>query len=292
MKNKKILGITTACVLCTSSIVFASDLKLFKKNNTEYVPLKKMIQKVGGKVDESNNLTKININGKDISIDKDSSFAKIGKEYYPLNEKKINGYNVPVDTKPVYEDKEVYIDKNFLKDNKIVEYKIDGEKIVITTGKTETSSNNDKKEKNKSEETKEKKEQQETNDTNSSSEKPEVTRPTKPETTRPTKPETTKPTRPNKPSTGGNSNNNSNNNSGNNSSSNTGGNSSTDTNTDTSTDSNNSGSAGGDAGNTGDSNNNGSADGSGGNNTGSENTGGDSSQTPSPETTVPQVEKN
>ncbi|WP_373598240.1 hypothetical protein [Paraclostridium bifermentans] len=288
MKNKKILGITTACVLCTSSIVFASDLKLFKKDNVEYVPLKKMIQKAGGKVDESNNFTKISINGNNISIDKDSSFAKIGKEYYPLNEKKINGYNVPVDTKPLYEDKEVYIDKNFLKDNKIVDYKIDGEKIIITTEKSQASSNNDKKGNDKSKENKEKKEQQETNDTNSSSERPEVNRPTKPETSR--------PTRPSKPSTGDNSNNSSNN-SGNNSSSNTGGNSSEDTSTDTSTDSNNKGSTGGDAGNTententGDNNNNGSTDESGGNNTGPANTGGDSLQTP-PETTVLQAVKN
>lgn len=129
MKNKIIAVLTIGGIISTSNIAFANDIKILKKNNDEFIPIKKTIQKFGGRVDISKNTAKIVIDGKRIFIEKNLSFAKINDNYYPLNKKEINGIEIPVDTKPIFENGEVYIEKNFLKDNKIANYKIEKDTI-------------------------------------------------------------------------------------------------------------------------------------------------------------------
>ncbi|MVO75530.1 hypothetical protein GOD97_12370, partial [Paeniclostridium sordellii] len=98
MKSSMILGLAIIGIVCTSIISFASDIKILSKNKVDYIPVKNIIQKLGGKVDISGNNAKIIIDGKSIVIDKNLSFAKVDDEYYPLNTKKINSIEVPVDT--------------------------------------------------------------------------------------------------------------------------------------------------------------------------------------------------
>lgn len=239
---KKIIAITTICILCTSTLVFASNLNILKKGNTEYIPLKKVIQKSGGKIQDIKDGIDIKVDGKNVIIEKNSSFAKIGKEYYPLNQKKLNGFNVPVDTKPLYQDNDIYIAKGFLKDNNLVEYTISKDKIIINSHENSQS-----------------RDEVLNQTTNKEEQENSTQKPIKPETTPPTKPETTKPTRPSRPNTGNN--NNSNNNSGNNNQEN-GGDSTTDNEKPEENNGNENGNAGsgnenessGNAGNSGDSN--------------------------------------
>ena len=131
MKKRIITGLTLVGMISTSNIAFANDIKTLKKNNNEFIPIKKTIHKLGGRVDILKNTAKIVIDGKSILIEKNLSFAKINDNYYPLNEKEINGIKVPVDTKPIFENGEVYIEKNFLKDNKIANYKIEKDKVEV-----------------------------------------------------------------------------------------------------------------------------------------------------------------
>ncbi|MEG0051004.1 MAG: hypothetical protein RR712_02400 [Terrisporobacter sp.] len=192
MKNKTIIGLTTVAILCTSSIAFANDIKIIKKDSIEYIPLKKVIQKAGGKIEISNDKAQIVIGGKNVTIEKNSSFVKIDEKYYPLDKKEVNGFEIPINTKPLYEGNEIYIEKDFLKENKLVNYKIEKDSVIVNT-QTESKSQNNSEETTKKEEPKKDKEDTKENNI----EKPENTeKPSKPET--PIKPPT-KPTKPTKP---------------------------------------------------------------------------------------------
>lgn len=138
MKSRMIIGLTLIGVICTSSIVFANDIKVLKKSDVDYIPLKKVIQKFGGKINISDNIATAIVNGKSIVIEKNLSFAKLNDNYCPFNTKEVNGIEVPVDTKPIFEKGEVYIAKDFLKNYKIVNYKIvkDNIKIILDSDKT------------------------------------------------------------------------------------------------------------------------------------------------------------
>lgn len=155
MKNSTIIGLVAIGIISTSSITFASNIEILNKNKFDYIPVKSIIQKSGGKVDISENTAKITIDGKSVVIDKNLSFAKINDNYYPINSKKINGIEVPVDTKPMFEKGEVYIEKDFLKDYKIANYKIEKNSVKVTLDdktKPERNEEKDRKEKIKEEE--------------------------------------------------------------------------------------------------------------------------------------------
>ncbi|CEQ18301.1 hypothetical protein [Paraclostridium sordellii] len=142
MKRSTIIGITLIGIVSTSSIAFANDIKVFKKSGVDYIPLKQVIQKSGGEIYISDNNSKININGKKIAIDKNFSFVRFNDNYYPLNTKKINGIEVPVDTKPIFEKDEVYIEEGFLKKYNIVDYKIEKDNIkIILNGEKKSKQN-------------------------------------------------------------------------------------------------------------------------------------------------------
>lgn len=115
MKKKKIILITIMLILCTTGLVFANEIKILKNNNKDYISVK--------------DLTK-NINKK-IIVEKYSSFAKIENEYYPIKSKELDGFKVPVNEKPLYKDKEAYINEDFLKNSKIIGYTVKDNKIII-----------------------------------------------------------------------------------------------------------------------------------------------------------------
>ncbi|MDU6115953.1 MAG: hypothetical protein E6649_16190 [Paeniclostridium sordellii] len=131
MKNSIIIGLVAIGIISTSSITFADNIKILKKDGVDYIPVKKVIQKSGGKLDISDNTAKLSINGKSIILEKDFSFAKFNDKYYPLYTKELNGVEVPVDNKPIFKKDEVYIEKNFLKDYKITKYKIEKDNVKI-----------------------------------------------------------------------------------------------------------------------------------------------------------------
>lgn len=215
MKHKKIIGLSIIGILSTSSIVFANDIKVLTKDNVKYIPLKKVIQESGGKVDILGDTAKITIDGKNIVIEKNFSFAKLNNNYYPLNKKIMNGIEVPVDTKPIFEKGEVYIEKDFLKDKKIANYKIEKDNVkVIVEDKIKPAQKIETvKEENKNE----KKDSQVNHEMNdNSNESNNISRPTVPEkpsrpsiSEKPSRP--TRPTKPNRPNNGGNSSNSNNN---------------------------------------------------------------------------------
>lgn len=268
MKNRKIIGLSIIGILTTSSVAFANDIKVLTKDNIKYIPLKKIIQKSGGEVDILGDTAKVTIHGKSIVIEKNLSFAKVNNNYYPLDKEEINGIDVPVDTKPIFEKGEVYIEKDFLKDNKIANYKIEKDNVKIILEDKDKATPTQKVEIAKEDKNEEKDSQvnHETND--NSNESNNISRPTV--TEKPSRPSVSekpsrpiRPTKPNRPNNGGNSSNNNNNNNG------------------------------GSVGNSGNNNSGGSEDNSGSNNggntggennSGSENNGNQASGQPTPET--------
>ena len=158
MKSSMILGLAIIGIVCTSIISFASDIKILSENKVDYIPVKNIIQKLGGKVDISGNNAKIIIDGKSIVIDKNLSFAKVDDEYYPLNTKKINSIEVPVDTEPIFEKDEVYIEKDFFKNYKIINYTIKEGNIKVILDKEKSIEQNLEKDRNKKKEKNEVKE--------------------------------------------------------------------------------------------------------------------------------------
>lgn len=131
MKNKKILALTTVLALSTTTLAFANEIKMVEKNGHDYVPFKTLVKKLGGEVEESKDELKANINSTKITIKTKSSFAKVDESYYPLEEKEINGYKVPIDTKPIYENKELYVSPEFLKSANLLNFDIEDGKLII-----------------------------------------------------------------------------------------------------------------------------------------------------------------
>ncbi|WGX75711.1 stalk domain-containing protein [Paraclostridium bifermentans] len=131
MKNKKILALTTVLALSTTTLAFANEIKMVEKNGHDYVPFKTLVKKLGGEVEESKDELKANINSTQITIQTKSSFAKVDENYYPLEEKEMSGYKVPIDTKPIYENKELYVSPEFLKNANLLNFDIEDGKLII-----------------------------------------------------------------------------------------------------------------------------------------------------------------
>lgn len=202
MKNKKILALTTVIALSTTTLAFANEIKIVEKNGQDYVPFKTLVKKLGGEVKESKEELKVSVNSKEVIIQNKSSFAKVDENYYPLEEKEINGYKIPIDTKPIYENKELYVSPEFLKSANLLNFDIEDGKLIINN-KVEKQTVSTVKEEPKKEML------------HSSSEvKKEETKKEEPKKETQEKPQTTtKPSKPSRPSNNhSNSNNNSNNN--------------------------------------------------------------------------------
>lgn len=197
MQNKKILALTTVLALSTTTLAFANEIKMVEKNGHDYVPFKTLVKKLGGEVEESKDELKANINSTKITIQTKSSFAKVDENYYPLEEKEINGYKVPIDTKPIYENKELYVSPEFLKSAKLLNFDIEDGKLIINN-KVEKETVATVKEEPKKEVPQSSSEVKKEEPKKETQEKPQTT---------------TKPSKPNKPSNNhNNSNNNLNNN--------------------------------------------------------------------------------
>ncbi|MCR1876248.1 copper amine oxidase N-terminal domain-containing protein [Paraclostridium bifermentans] len=208
MKNKKILALTTVLALSTTTLAFANEIKMVEKNGHDYVPFKTLVKKLGGEVEESKDELKANINSTQITIQTKSSFAKVDENYYPLEEKEINGYKIPIDTKPIYENKELYVSPAFLKSANLLNFDIEDGKLIINN-KVEKETVSTVKEEPKKEILQISSEVKKEEPKKETQEKPQTT----------TKP--SKPNKPNKPSNNhNNSNNNSNSNNNNNNSNN------------------------------------------------------------------------
>lgn len=193
MKNKKILALTTVLALSTTTLAFANEIKMVEKNGHDYVPFKTLVKKLGGEVEESKDELKANINSTKITIQTKSSFAKVDESYYPLEEKEINGYKVPIDTKPIYENKELYVSPEFLKSANLLNFDIEDGKLIINN-KVEKEISSTVKEEPKKEVPQSSSEVKKEEPKNETQEKPQTT---------------IKPTKPSKPNNN-NSNNNSN----------------------------------------------------------------------------------
>ncbi|MGL5652673.1 MAG: stalk domain-containing protein [Paraclostridium sp.] len=201
MKNKKILALTTVIALSTTTLAFANEIKIVEKNGQDYVPFKTLVKKLGGEVKESKEELKVSVNSKEVIIQNKSSFAKVDENYYPLEEKEINGYKIPIDTKPIYENKELYVSPEFLKSANLLNFDIEDGKLIINN-KVEKQTVSTVKEEPKKEMLQ-----------SSSEVKKEEPKKEEPKKETQEKPQTTKPSKPSRPSNNhSNSNNNSNNN--------------------------------------------------------------------------------
>ena len=141
MKKKKILALTTVIALSTTTLAFANEIKMVEKNGQDYVPFKTLVKTLGGEIKETKEELKVNVNSKKLTIQTETPFIKVNENYYPLEEKEMNGYKIPIDTKPTYEDKELYVSTEFLKNANIVNFDIeDGKLIINNTVEKETTS--------------------------------------------------------------------------------------------------------------------------------------------------------
>lgn len=266
MKNKKILALTTVIALSTTTLAFANEIKIVEKNGHDYVPFKTLVKKLGGEVKESKEELKVNVNSKEVTIQNKSSFAKVDENYYPLEEKEINGYKVPIDTKAIYENKELYVSPEFLKSANLLNFDIEDGKLIINN-KVEKEISSTVKDEPKKEVPQSSSEVKKEEPKKETQEKPQTT---------------TKPSKPNKPNKPSNNHNNSNNNSNNNTTSkpdnnNNSNNNSNNNNSNSSNNNNsNNNNTGSNDGSSEDSNNN--TENNNGSNTNGGNTGTDNSQ--------------
>ena len=134
MKYKKlILLYTTIIISCSSTLSFANQIKTIKQDNNEYIPLEEVIKKAGGSFNKVNNDIDIKIDNKTISLSLDNSFAKINEKYHPMQTTEMDGFIIPKDTKSIEKDNTVYIHKDFLKNQKIIDYKVENNVVTINS---------------------------------------------------------------------------------------------------------------------------------------------------------------
>ena len=134
MKYKKIILLyTTIIIYCSSTLSFANKIKTIKQDNNEYIPLEAVIKKVGGSFNKVNNDIDIKIDNKTISLSLDNSFAKINEKYHPMQTTEMDGFIIPKDTKSIEKDNTVYIHKDFLKNQKIIDYKVENNVVTINS---------------------------------------------------------------------------------------------------------------------------------------------------------------
>ena len=242
MKNKKILALTTVIALSTTTLAFANEIKIVEKNGHEYVPFKTLVKKLGGEVKESKEEFKVNVNSKEVTIKTKSSFAKVDEDYYPLEEKEINGYKVPIDTKPIYENKELYVSPAFLKSANLLNFDIEDGKLIINNKVEKETVSTAKEESQKeihqsSSEVKKEEPKKETQEKPQTITKPN--KPSKPSNNHNNSNNNSNSNTNNKPDNNNNSNNNPNNNNSSNNSNNNSNNNNTGSNNGSSEDSNN-----------------------------------------------------
>ena len=134
MKYKKIILLyTTIIISCSSTLSFANQIKTIKQDNSEYIPLEEVIKKAGGSFNKVNNDIDIKIDNKTISLSLDNSFAKINEKYHPMQTTEMDGFIIPKDTKSIEQDNTVYIHKDFLKNQKIIDYKVENNVVTINS---------------------------------------------------------------------------------------------------------------------------------------------------------------
>lgn len=134
MKYKKVILLyTTIIISCSSTLSFANQIKTIKQDNSEYIPLEEVVKKAGGSFNKVNNDIDIKIDNKTISLSLDNSFAKINEKYHPINTTEIDGFIIPKDTKSIEQDNTVYIHKDFLKNQKIIDYKVENNVVTINS---------------------------------------------------------------------------------------------------------------------------------------------------------------
>lgn len=134
MKYKKIILLyTTIIISCSSTLSFANQIKTIKQDNNEYIPLEEVVKKAGGSFNKVNNDIDIKIDNKTISLSLDNSFAKINEKYHPMQTTEMDGFIIPKDTKSIEKDNTVYIHKDFLKNQKIIDYKVENNVVTINS---------------------------------------------------------------------------------------------------------------------------------------------------------------
>ena len=134
MKYKKIILLyTTIIISCSSTLSFANQIKTIKQDNSEYIPLEEVVKKAGGSFNKVNNDIDIKIDNKTISLSLDNSFAKINEKYHPMQTTEMDGFIIPKDTKSIEKDNTVYIHKDFLKNQKIIDYKVENNVVTINS---------------------------------------------------------------------------------------------------------------------------------------------------------------
>lgn len=144
MKNKSILPLALIIALLTTTFIFANDVEIIEKNGQQYIPLKRLISNLGGEIKENKSELNVIIKTQQIKIDNKYSFAKVNETYYPLENKKINGFSVPVDKKPLVQNKDIYISNEFFKNINISEFKVKNGKLIISNGSSKIQSKGNK----------------------------------------------------------------------------------------------------------------------------------------------------
>ena len=205
MKYKKIILLyTTIIISCSSTLSFANQIKTIKQDNSEYIPLEEVVKKAGGSFNKVNNKIDIKIDSKTISLNLDNSFVKINEKYHPMQTTEIDGFIIPKDTKSIEKDNTVYIHKDFLKNQKIIDYKVENNVVTINSSTNiQTSRPNSQIEENNN--TQQTTETRPNNNSNTSNNNTNNNRPS-----RPSIGNNSNSTSSNRPNTGNNNNNTSN----------------------------------------------------------------------------------
>ncbi|MFC5541615.1 stalk domain-containing protein [Ureibacillus suwonensis] len=118
------------------------------QNGVTYVPINEIAENIGDKVTSIHNGYEVVIQKKDgttISVTSNQSRAIVMGKIVPLETKKINNINVPINTKAFFKENEIYVPLSFISSKNGLNYPIQKEEKIIYVGKNYP---NNQKEKN------------------------------------------------------------------------------------------------------------------------------------------------
>lgn len=123
--RKKYIALTLTAILsltlCVPISVNAEESKVavIQDNGRTLVPVKILTEKMGGRVtrndDEKHYI--FSVDGKNIKIADNIPFGSVNGTFAPFETRDVSGYKIPVYSKPIYKDGEIYVPITFLIDS-------------------------------------------------------------------------------------------------------------------------------------------------------------------------------
>jgi hypothetical protein len=110
-----------------------NSVAVIQESGYPYAPVNTIVQKMGGTVqrNDTDKFTTFTINGKNVRIDDTWSFAVVDGNYIPYETRTLGGFTIPVFSKPIIQNGNVYVPVDFLKSSVGLQLSVTGNTVTF-----------------------------------------------------------------------------------------------------------------------------------------------------------------